>query len=60
MQTLTIKVKDDFMAEFIKIIDTLKDNVILKKDKNLELDPYFPDLTQQHYKKFQDCLKVGF
>jgi hypothetical protein len=47
MKTLTIEVKDDFMTEFMKIIDTLKDNVIVKKDgvslggKNLELDPHF-------------------
>jgi hypothetical protein len=41
MQTLTIEVKDDFMTEFMKIIDTVKDNVIVKKDENLELDPHF-------------------
>ncbi len=35
MQTLTIEVKDDFMTEFMKFIDTVV------KDKNLELDPYF-------------------
>ncbi len=47
MQTLTIEVKDDFMAEFMKIIDNAKDNIIIKKDgvplwcKNLEHDPCF-------------------
>ncbi len=47
MQTLTIQVKDDFMTEFIKFIDTVKDNVVVQKDgvplgcKNLENDPYF-------------------
>jgi hypothetical protein len=47
MKTLTIEVKDDFMTEFMRIIDTVKDNVIVKKDgvplgcKNLELDPHF-------------------
>ena len=41
MQTLTIEVKDDFMTEFMKIIDTMKDNVIIKQDENLKLDPYF-------------------
>ncbi len=58
MQTLTIKVKDDFMAEFIKIIDTLKDNVILKKDKNLELDPYFYE-RQKKLHKIRDDIKSG-
>ena len=41
MQTLTIEVKDDFMTEFMKIIDTVKDNVIIKQDENLKLDPHF-------------------
>ena len=41
MKTLTIEVKDEFFSEFMQIIETLKDNVIVKKDKNLELDPYF-------------------
>jgi hypothetical protein len=41
MKTLTIEVKDDFLAEFMKIIDTVKDNVVVKKDKNLELDSHF-------------------
>ncbi len=32
MQTLTIDIKDDFMTEFMKIIDTVKDNVVVRKD----------------------------
>ena len=53
MQTLTIEVKDDFMTEFMKIIDTLKDNVIIKQDENLKLDPYF----YERQKKLQQILK---
>ena len=47
MKTITLEIKDDFIAEFMKVIDTLKDNVAVKKDetpskcKNIELDPYF-------------------
>ncbi len=41
MQTLTINVKDDFMNEVIKFIETAKDNITIQKDKNLEYDPYF-------------------
>ena len=51
MQILTIEVKDDFMAEFMKMIDSVKDNVTVKKDKNLELDPYF-------YERQKDLLKT--
>jgi len=53
MQTLTIEVKDDFMTEFMKIIDTMKDNVIIKQDENLKLDPYF----YERQKKLQQILK---
>jgi len=58
MKTLTIEVKDDFMAEFMKIIDDLKDNVIIKKDKNLELDPYFYE-RQKELQKIRDDIKSG-
>ncbi len=53
MQTLTIEVKDDFMTEFMKIIDTVKDNVIIKQDENLKLDPYF----YERQKKLQQILE---
>ncbi len=56
MQTLTIEVKDDFMIEFMKIIDTVKDNVIVKKDKNLEYDPYFYE-RQKKLQKIRDDIK---
>ncbi len=58
MQTLTIEVKDDFMIEFMKMIDTVKDNVIVKKDKNLEYDPYFYE-RQKKLQKIRDDIKSG-
>ena len=58
MKTLTIEVKDDFMTEFMKMIDTVKDNVIVKKDKNLELDPYFYE-RQKDLQKTMDDIERG-
>ncbi|NKQ40226.1 MAG: hypothetical protein HF962_01480 [Sulfurovum sp.] len=58
MQTLTIEVKDDFMTEFMKMIDTVKDNVIVKKDKNLELDQYFYE-RQKDLQKTMDDIESG-
>ena len=58
MQTLTIEVKDDFMAEFMKIIDNAKDNIIIKKDENLEIDPYFYE-RQKKLQKIRDDIKSG-
>ena len=54
MQTLTIEVKDNFMTEFMKIIDNAKDNIIVKKDKNLEHDSYFYERKKQLQKDIDD------
>ena len=64
MQTLTIQVKDDFMTEFMKMIDTVKDNVVVQKDgvllecKNLEYDPYFYE-RQKKLQQIRDDIKSG-
>jgi hypothetical protein len=64
MQTLTIQVKDDFVTEFMKIIDTVKDNVIVQKDevplgcKNLEYDPYFYE-RQKKLQQIRDDIESG-
>ena len=58
MQTLTIQVKDDFMSEVIKFIETAKGNIVVKKDKNLELDPYFYE-RQEKLQKIRDNIKNG-
>ncbi len=50
MQTLTINVKDDFMNEVIKFIETAKDNITIQKDKNLEYDPYFYERREKLHK----------
>jgi len=41
MQTLTLDIQDNFMQDFQKIIEKYKDKITIKKDKNLEYDPYF-------------------
>ena len=51
MQTLTLKIKDDFMTEFMSMIDAVKDNVIVQKDQNLELGPYFYERQKKFTKK---------
>jgi hypothetical protein len=58
MQTLTIQVKDDFMTEFMKMIDTVKDNVVVQKDKNLEYDPYFYE-RQKKLQQIRDDIESG-
>ncbi|MGM0623645.1 MAG: hypothetical protein ACQESH_06435 [Campylobacterota bacterium] len=41
MQTLTVNIQDNFVQDFLTIIEHYKDKVQLQKDKNLEQDPYF-------------------
>ncbi len=41
MQTLTLDIQDNFMQDFQNIIEKYKDKITIKKDKNLEYDPYF-------------------
>jgi hypothetical protein len=58
MQTLTIQVKDDFMGEVIKFIETAKDNIVVQKDENLEYDKYFYE-RQKELQKIRDDIKSG-
>jgi len=50
MQTLTIQVKDDLVAEVMNALEKFKDNVKIIKDKNLELDPYFYERREKLHK----------
>ena len=47
MQSLTVNIQDNFVQDFLAIIDHYKDKVELKKDKNLEYDPYFYERKKQ-------------
>jgi hypothetical protein len=53
MQTLTVNIQDNFVQDFLTIIDHYKDKVQLQKDKNLEQDPYF----YERQKKLEEDLK---
>ena len=54
MQTLTVNVQDNFVQDFLTIIDHYKDKVQLKKDKNLEYDPYFYERKKQLQQDIDD------
>ena len=47
MQTLTVNIQDNFVQDFLTIIDHYKDKVQLQKDKNLVEDPYFYERQKQ-------------
>jgi len=41
MKTLTINIQDDFMQDFLSIVEHYHEKIQIQKDKNLEYDPYF-------------------
>jgi hypothetical protein len=47
MQTLTLQVQDNFLSQFLSMIGNHKNEITIKKDKNLELDPYFYERQKQ-------------
>ena len=51
---ITVDVKDEFINEFMAMVESLKDKVTIKKDKNLELDPYFYERREKLQKIRED------
>jgi len=47
MQTLTVNIQDNFVQDFLTIIEHYKDKVQLQKDENLVNDPYFYERQKQ-------------
>jgi hypothetical protein len=60
VQTLTVNIQDNFVQEFLTIIEHYKDKVQLQnevsfeKDKNLELDPYFYERQKQLHQDLKE------
>jgi len=54
MQTLTVNIQDNFVQDFLTIIEHYKDKVQLQKDKNLEHDPYFYERQKQLKQDLQE------
>ena len=53
MQTITINIQDNFMQDFLAIIEQYKDKIQINFDKNLRYDPYF----YQRQKELQQIRK---
>jgi len=41
MQTLTVDIQDNFVEDFLSMMEQYKDKIQVKKDQNIEQDPYF-------------------
>ena len=54
MQTLTLQVQDNFVPNLLNLLKEFKNEVTIKKDKNLEYDPYFYDRQKQLQQDIDD------
>ena len=41
MQTIAVQIQDDYVNDFMNYVNNHSDRITIKKDTNLELDPYF-------------------
>ena len=59
MQTLTLNVQDDLLADVIGLLtEKFKDSVEIFRDKNLALDPYFYE-RKKRLQAIRDDIKNG-
>jgi len=54
MQTLTVNIQDNFVQDFLTIIDHYKDKVSLEKNVNLEYDPYYYERQKDLQQTFEE------
>ena len=47
MKTISIQVKDSFMEKFLNFVNSHSKDIVITKDANLELDPYFYERQKQ-------------
>ena len=55
MQTLTLQVQDNFVPNLLNLLKEFKNEVTIKKDKNLEYDPYFYERKKELEQVIEEC-----
>ena len=56
MQTLTLKVQDEFIPNLLNFLEQFKNEVVIQKDKNLEYDIYFYE-RQKELQQIRENIK---
>lgn len=54
MQTLTVNIQENFVQDFLAIIEHYKGKIQIEKDSNLEYDPYFYERQKQLQQDIDD------
>ena len=47
MQTISVQIEDNYISDFINYVNNHSENISIKRDPNLELDPYFYERQKQ-------------
>jgi 5,10-methylenetetrahydrofolate reductase len=55
MRTLTLQVQDNFVPSLLNILKEFKNEVTIKKDENLEYDPYFYERQRELKQIIKEC-----
>ena len=58
MQTFSVQIEDNYMQQFMNFVNKSHSNIIITKDNNLELDPYFYE-RQKKLHRIRDEIKSG-
>ena len=58
MQNIAIQVQDEYVSDFMNYVNNHSDSIIIRKDENLELDPYFYE-RQKELHQTRDDIKSG-
>ena len=58
MQTLAIQVQDNYIQDFMSYVNNHSENITVKKDRNLEYDPYFYE-RQKELHQIKDDIDNG-
>ncbi len=58
MQTLKINIQDNFLQDFLSIVEHYKDKIEIAKDENLLQDPYFYE-RQKELQQIREGIKNG-
>ena len=58
MQTISVEIEDNHIQSFMEYINNHSDNISIKKDKNLDYDPYFYERQKELHKLRKD-IKSG-
>jgi len=58
MQTMAVEIQDDYVQNFMSYVNDHSENITIKKDQNLELDPYFYEREKELH-QIRDDIKNG-